>query len=285
MILVDGMGRSGTSLLGRLLDAMLQPQGYLYYYEPFHHPTPLGTLDDWQQMLGHVLLPDEEHQQLGTYLDRMQACAAASAQRVLWKEIRLTLKQDWLLCQRPDARVVHVTRDILGVLSSHRREEAPAWLKNHRRIWIDCLKEWGGQVDKLRQKRVPHLDLLDDLAERDEFELYGTVWALNEAFAWSLKHERLLCLRYEDLCRSPVETLSRVASFLDVEFARDSQQRAIEHLQQSEQQWDASGPGTGLPAGEMPQVWTSRLSKIEVERILGVADTVRRQLGYQEVEI
>lgn len=276
MIAVDGIGRSGTSLLARLLAIALEDQGYAYFYEPFFHPTPVGPYPDWEAMIGRVLAPGDADPELEGYLTRLQAAAP----KVLWKEIRLALKQDWLLRRFPDLRIVHLTRDIMGALSSHRRPDSPGWMDRHRRVWVDCLRAWSGQIAKLKAKKVQGLGLLEGLDGKDEFELYSAVWALNESFAWKLASPRLLCVEYEDLCLYPMETLDRISKFLAVPFERDAQDRALRHLTQSSREWDPSGPGAGRPLKEMSEIWRERLSPAEIASIQRSAGAVRKSLGY-----
>lgn len=277
MILIDGIGRSGTSLLGRLVAGMLEPEGWRYFYEPMHHDSPVGTLDDWTAMIGRVLRPEDDDPALESYIRRV---GEAGAGKVVWKEIRLALKQDWLLARFPDLRIVHLTRDILGTLSSHRRPGAPGWMDNHRRIWIAALAEWHTQAPKLRAKKVPHLGLLDRLDSMGEFERYAALWVMNESFAWRLRNARMLCVEYEDLCLYPLDTLKRIAAFLGAPFGQEAQDAALRQMRETMKEVDAAGPGAGVAPSKMPEIWRERLTPEEVRAILGVAGEARTKLGY-----
>lgn len=281
MILIDGIGRSGTSLLGRLLAMMLEPRGYRYFYEPMHHPTPVGTYPNWETMIGRVLPPGQADDELEAYIKRI--AAAAPEGKALWKEIRMALKQDWLLARFPGLRIIHLTRDILGVLSSHRRPDAPDWMDNHRKIWLAALDRWLEEPEKLKKKKVSGIESFKGarpLSARGEFERYAAIWALNEGFAWRLGHPRMLCVEYEDLCLYPLETLKRIAAFLGAPFEQEAQDAALRHMRESGKTFDPAGPGAGRPLKEMPEIWRERLSAGEIGKIVGVAGATRQRLGY-----
>ncbi len=280
MILLEGIARSGTSLLGRLMELLLRDEGYAYYYEPFHHPTPAGIFPDWKSMIGKVLAPGDSAPDFSDYLRSKLNSARA---KIFWKEIRLPLKQDWLLREFPALRIVHLTRDILGVWSSHRRLAAPDWMTQHRDIWVDCARSWSGQMETLKRKQVPHLDLLKTLEGRTEIESYAILWTLSESFAWHLDNKRILCVEYEDLCLFPLETMRRIAKFLGVPFGERLQHDTLRHLAESEKEFDPSGPGTGRSAKEMAEIWRERLTKEEIHAIAGIAGGVRSELGYPTV--
>jgi hypothetical protein len=303
MVLLDGNARSGTSLLARVMAGMLADHGFTYYYEPFFHDSPLGTYRGWEQMVARVAAPGDPEPELRRYISTM----AASAPRVFWKEIRLALKQDWLFDRFPDLRIVHVTRDILGVLSSHRRRNAPPWMGQHRRHTCEAVLAWRRQADKLRSKRVPHLEILERLPRlyvsyptlsryhvpwrwrfRDrilttEFRLYSAAWALNESFAWSLDSPRLLSLTYEDLCADPAPMVARLAEFLEVHVSDAVRAQCLAQIADTMQARDASGPGAGVPHADMPHVWKQRLQPRDIRSILHVSREVRRELGYPEI--
>jgi hypothetical protein len=281
VILLDGIARSGTSLLGRIMAEMLQPLGYHYYYEPMKHPTQAGPMQGWERMIGRVLSPGDEDAELAGYLDRL---GAGPAGKVFFKEIRLMLKQDWLLARYPELKIVHLTRDIMGIWSSHCRGDAPDWLEGHRLIWFQALQEWRIRMDCLRAKKVPRLRLLEKLDQYSEAEKYAALWTICEAFAWSLNHPRLRCLEYEDLCVYPLETLRQAAAFLAVPFDERIQQRALAQLRDSSRSVDPSGPGSGLPSASMPTVWRGRLAEADMTRIETIAGDFRNRLGYPPIE-
>ncbi len=277
MILLDGMARSGTSLLGRLVALILEPRGYVYYYEPFKHPTPAGPLPNWEKMMQRVLAPSDADEELESYIRKMES---GRPRGLFWKEIRLTLKQDWLLAQFPEMKIIHIVRDILGVFSSHRRSAAPDWMDRHRQIWSACLPEWKRQIESLRKKGVPHLELLERSAEWNEAEAYASTWTFNEGLIRELHSSRLMTVRYEDLCLRPIDILSNVAQFLGVPFDERLRQSVLEQISDSEVAHDPSGPGTGLPPEAMPEIWRQRLAPDEIDSILRVTDQVRRELEY-----
>jgi len=280
MILLDGMARSGTSLLARMMAGLLQPQGYAYYYEPFKHPTPAGPYSNWKEMLKRVLGPEDSDQELASYIRTM---ADGEKDRLFWKEIRLTLKQSWLLAHFPSLRIVHVTRDILGVFSSHRRPSAPDWMDRHRQIWSACAPGWKRQINKLERMGVPHLELLEKIEDRNEIEIYAIVWALNEAFATSLRSDRLLCITYENLCLDPGKIMTRIAKFLEIRVDEKMLSTLIAGMFSSGEDHDPSGPGTGLSPDTMPEIWRQRLAPDEVHQINGVAGQTRVELGYPKI--
>lgn len=275
MILIDGIARSGTSLLGRMMQSWLEPQGYAYYYEPFQHPTPAGTFEGWRRMIDQVLVPGDEAPELRDYLDRMRG---GRPKGVLWKEIRLALKQDWLLAQYPDLRIVHITRDILGVLSSHHREGAPEWMARHRAMWVAAFRRWNEQGEKLRLKGIKTEPIR---AGEGEDEIYSRMWVLNETFVRGIEGDgRLICIRHEDLCADAGGTIQKVAEFLGVPFTREERSAAEAMARETTGIHDPSGPGPGGDPGAIPEIWRRRMNSHEIEAIERVAGPTRQRLGY-----
>lgn len=283
-ILLDGIGRSGTSLLGRLMERILAPRGFVYYYEPFHHPSPAGRFEGWREMIAELPRAGGEDDApslvaLQGYMDSM----TASAPKLVWKEIRLALKQRMLLEARPELRIVHTTRDIMGVLSSHYREGASDWMPGHRAIWAECLLRWMEQPERLDALGVRPGLSAGAVRAMSETEKYSLVWGMNERFCLGIDHPRFMRIRYEDLCEKPFETLNGVAEFIGIELTDADRKVAREHLEQSGIEFDPSGAGTGLPSAEMPGIWRARLSPAVIAEIEGAAGEVRRLAGYPPV--
>lgn len=278
MILIDGIARSGTSLIARLAAMVLEPQGYAYYYEPLQHPTPAGRYENWREMIGRVIGPEEDDTELAAYIDQMNAGAGGG---LLWKEIRLALKQEWLLRRWPELRIVHVTRDILGVWSSHRREGAPEWMARHRAMWCEAARRWAEQGEKLKAMRVS-LPTDAIAAGADEAACYAAIWAANESFIAEIESERLYRMRYEDLCARPVDAMSAVAEFIDAPFSDALASRMREHVADALTQRDPSGAGSASSEA-MPEIWRARLAPDEIATIVRVAGGARRKLGYADV--
>lgn len=280
MIVLDGMGRSGTSLLARLMAKMLEPNGFTYYYEPFHHPTPAGELPGWREMLGRVLLPGEADLELEAYLRRMESVAGGN---VFWKEIRLALKQDWLLEHFPSMRLVHITRDIMGVLSSHRREGAPEWMAEHRRIWAIALANWAQERGKLESKGVALPLSFGRIKELSDIEQYALIWSLNESFVRRIYSPRLLRIRYEDLCAEPEATLRQISDFVGI-IMNNSMERSLRNeMQTSNEGVDPSGPWQAQTSLAMLEIWRKRLNIEDVEAIERIAGLTRHEQGYQSL--
>jgi len=278
MIVLDGMGRSGTSLLARLMARMLDSKGFTYYYEPFHHTTPLGELVGWREMLGRVLLPGDADLELEAYLRRMEVVAGGNA---FWKEIRLALKQDWLLAHFPSLQIVHITRDIMGVLSSHRREGAPEWMVEHRRIWAVALKKWAEQRKRLEEKGVILPESFDRIADLSDLDQYALIWSLNESFVQKLNSSRLLRIRYEDLCSEPGDALRQISDFVEIVMNKSMEMELRSEMQSSNEGVDPSGPWQAKSSVDMLEIWQKRLNIEDIEAIERVAGPTRRELGYQ----
>lgn len=281
-ILIDGIGRSGTSLLGRLMSIILAPRGYTYYYEPFKHPSPAGDLPNWPLMTARVLLPTDNDAELSDYLQKMERSSAAP---LLWKEIRLALKQDWLLLHFPEMLVIHITRDVLGVLSSHRREDAPEWMAGHRRIWLESFRAWLAEPGKLCEKGIASPPSLESLSIMSDLEIYAAHWAMNESFVKKLASPRLHCICYEHLCADPEHVLDSAAQFVGASIDSATRSLLTKEMADSESERDPSGAGTGLPPRDMPEIWKGRLTEAEIAGILRVAGDARSKLGYPPVEI
>jgi hypothetical protein len=281
MVLIDGVGRSGTSLLGRLASILVEPAGFTYFYEPFQHSTRAGTFAGWREMIGRVLAPGDRDPELEDYIDSMRRAAAAP---LLWKEIRLVLKQDWLLARWPELKIIHITRDILGVWSSHRRAEAPEWMARHRKLWCAAAQSWVKHAVKIRAKGIEIPPQAATLESDDETSWYAAMWTMNEMLTAKIANENFHRLRYEDLCLDPVGVMTSASVFLGVPMS-DQQSKSIrEHAADALRERDPSGVASATP-DKMPEIWRERLNADEIAKIVGIAGAVRASLNYPAVEV
>ncbi|MFN8623942.1 MAG: sulfotransferase [Chloroflexota bacterium] len=189
-VIIGGSPRSGTTLLRRTFDRhpgmCCGPESNVLL--PFK--VAIGPL-----AAGYGIPADELRAMLaaspsqGAFVDAFAARYAEMRGRARWAEkTPMNIRHlDWIMARWPEARIIHVLRDGRDVVCSMR--------EHPDRRWVD-----GAWV------KVPNTKSIEEHAKR---------WVADTATGMRWRGDpRYLEVRYEDLVRTPEETLARVLGFL-----------------------------------------------------------------------
>ena len=127
-----------------------------------------------------------------------------------------------------------------------------------------------------------------------QIDNYGT-WEQNIGSWWgalSQDPERLLCVRYEDLTESPIEKMTEIAGFLNLDRTDDQIRLAVERSsanemrkleKQTAHKWKALKDGDqniAFVGKAQPNAWESKLETEEVELIESKWKPTLERFGY-----
>ena len=129
-----------------------------------------------------------------------------------WKRAIATFTCQMFLDAYPEARTVHLVRDGRDVMLSRLN----ARMGNLARNALNRLVVFGDA--SLSTYRGRPLDQAVVEEYRNEIEMHHWVTAVSFGRRARQYGERYLEIRYEDLCREPIRTLSTVFEFLDLPF-------------------------------------------------------------------
>jgi hypothetical protein len=207
-----GCGRSGTTLLARLLSRHPQIAAYPYEANELWHPgsvpwnrTLPETLPIWFDPYAFTASSlarrtSKDDRRLKATFGIYQRLV--SGERFLNKSVLVTFMVDKIRELLPDSRFLHVCRDGRAVALSAARKEA-------KRI------EQFPQPYESRGIRWPFDALID------RFALY---WQAHVLEIETLKRQGALVegvdlheLTYEDLCADPAQELGRIAAFMQID--------------------------------------------------------------------
>jgi hypothetical protein len=229
ILFVLGSARSGTTFLNNVLDRWFDygmgPEGT--FIEPFHRR--LGRYGDLSRA-----------ENLRRLVEDVSRCQMLEIMRKKYRDSRkLDVTPAEILARVPEPSYTGVVYGVFRALAD---------LQGKHRVGNKNPGYWT------------HLDLLDDLFAdnaryiailrdgRDVFlSLQGTPWGRHSAYAAARRWcqaldaiesfrrrcapERFLLLRYEDLLRSPAETIDAIGSFLDVSLAPETRAAALAEAQ------------------------------------------------------
>lgn len=236
-IIVIGMHRSGTSMLGGLLTDIGFFPGWRLQDDGHHEALFFQKLNKWilrQASAGwddpegvrHLLDLPKARELIVDYLDlsvRSPRCAEFLGPRRYaryrsipalqepwgWKDPRTTFTLPFWLEVFPDAKVVHILRhgvDVANSLAIRRTKElerAAASYERRRRTYLVRARRTGFVVGP----QLVSLDAGLDLWDRYVSEAERHVTSLGD---------RAMELRFEDLLAEPEKTLGRLAEFADL---------------------------------------------------------------------
>jgi Sulfotransferase domain len=248
-VVVTGMARSGTSWVGKLLEA----SGQLVYineplnprHPPGHSPGVLNAAvshgyqyitaaneQGWLEAFQHTLalrysVRAELRRNRSPYdLARMAKYATSfragrlRGRRALLDDPYALLASEWL-ADRLGCRVVVVVRDPAAVAAS--------WAG---RGWTTDLRELSGQPDLVRDWLGPYRQELEGVAAGDPRDLAGRVGLL-----WRLLHlvvaeyerrcPRVQVVRYEDLAADPLPGFARLYADLGLAYGPRARQAVV----------------------------------------------------------
>lgn len=214
-VLLAGVGRSGTTWMGDLLNAT---NTYRVMFEPLHpdEGIDLGKrMTNWQYVRpenDNPTLARELRQMLSgrlhnAWTDKLNSEANARAKQILVKEIRLNFSLRWIHAQVPEMPIIYIVRHPGAVISSQIRM---SW-------------NWG-LFANLYQKLLAQTDLFEDhlsafegpmRAAQSEFEMRAMMWC---ATLYTLTRQfqpgEIAWVFYEDVVRNPVGESERLFRYM-----------------------------------------------------------------------
>jgi hypothetical protein len=223
-VFIVGMGRSGTTLLGRILAA--HPSvGFLNEPKALWHVIRddediIGSYD--AQRAGRLYLgaadADENVRRRGRALFAWYLRASRS-QRVLDKYPELVFRHSFVRAIFPDARFIIAVRSpwstlksVVGWSNSYADGSADWWGVRDQKwdvLWRQGVLERAGNCD---------LAALDLANEGDHHTRAALEWviAMREAVSLASVDRRACVVRYEDLLQNPREVVGRTLSFCEL---------------------------------------------------------------------
>lgn len=224
---IIGCGRSGTTILGKLLAQHPQVK---YYFEPYHlwavldHRTDVLSLyqrgDDAQLMLQ---AEEVAQQQKATF---PQLFHAAEGQHLIEKTPLNAFRIGYLRCLVPQAKFIHIVRDGIDVSQSIGRI---ATSSPYKIAGKPLLNQWWGVAEckwnTLIQEgeeagywpdEIPHLKTQQ---QRGAYEWLASLKAIDH---WKeTLGDNFLEISYSDLVSEPDATLTRICKFLALDLSQE----------------------------------------------------------------
>jgi hypothetical protein len=264
-VFIVGMGRSGTTLLGRILAA--HPSvGFLNEPKAMWH-----VIRDDEDIIGSYAAPGTGRLYLGTEdadeQVRRRARAlfgwylrASRSRRIVDKYPELIFRHAFVRAIFPDARFLIAVRSPWSTLSS-----VAAWSKSHASEGAD----WWGVGDQKwdvlwRQgilERPANSDLATlDLASEDDHHVRAAIeWVvtMREAVALAAADPGAQIVRYEELVRDPRETVRDALRFCELPQSSRTEGYACSIVSTDERRDDGKRP----PSSLLPDALTAAIDR------------------------
>jgi glycosyltransferase involved in cell wall biosynthesis len=224
-IFIVGCGRSGTTLLGDLLD---KHPTVRYRYEPYASWAAIGPVTDCLQLYSrgeHHCLLDASAVTPTTRERFRRLMSPASGFTLVEKSPINALRLGYLDAITPTARFVHIVRDGTDVARSIQQKAAV----NRRMAFRPALNDWWGVGDvkwsALRRDGVAvgyYSHEVGQLTTDAQRGAYEWLLSLREVDAWRERlGSRLVELRYVDLIDEPRTTIAALADSLGLSCPAD----------------------------------------------------------------
>lgn len=239
-IFIVGPHRSGTTLLYRVL-SQHPDLGYFNRYDKRFpgaprmaawltrltaHDQPMETQPIWDRSKrgdDDMLRAEHATPDISEWFRRRVATTLRlrGAPRFVAKYPRLSLRLDWLDAIFPDALFVHVQRDWRAVVNStvnrqaKRRRRGGGWFGVHHPGWQEM-----GELS------------MDVVATRQFVAVTETLETAAQHFAG-----RLFPLRYEVLCREPMDTLRGLLASLGLPWSADFERSVPTNIRSANLKW------------------------------------------------
>lgn len=212
-IVVVGVGNSGTKILGILVNELLARIGYpLYHYEPLYWSGTTGEA-------GIVPNPSavEEHK-------RFPLIADSSVTEWPWMDDFIENLSGLAKFIRAGSRIRFIERHPVKIIWITR--ELYSYLASMQKNFPRCLPDAGwhhrpGKYDDFKriQELYPDAGLRPDEEYRVEVE--AAWWHLHNSECRKVmdSSQKIMHLRFEDLCSKPASMMEKVAEFAGIPFS------------------------------------------------------------------
>lgn len=230
-VFVIGCGRSGTTILGDLLQSHPQTQ---YLFEPYHLWTAVDPRTDMLHLFQQhapaacVLTADDATPPIAQrFSATFGRIAAQSPSQVLIEKTPINaLRLSYLDAIAPGCRFIHIVRDGVDVARSIARL---ATTNTYRIAGKPNFNQWWGENDakwRLLSRDGASLGYHPlDTSRLDTEEARGAyewIVSLREVLRYRyMLGDRLIEIRHSDLIESPRDTLGRIATFTRIGARRD----------------------------------------------------------------
>ncbi|XAM01286.1 sulfotransferase [Phycisphaeraceae bacterium D3-23] len=202
-VLIVGCQRSGTTMLGRILDQMMPVDCF--------HETDRAAFGKDMRTLGAAV--------------RRKLVAGSDAQAVLFKPICDShLAADMMAEHGDDAKAIWIYRNWRDVTNSN----VTIWKGQWKQVYGDLLAGrdigWGWRHEGISDTAMQMLrdTYTDDISERDAASLKW--WVRNASYFDQGLHERgdVLPVCYEELVTEPAAQFGRICRFLGIPFDEEA---------------------------------------------------------------
>ncbi len=229
-VFVIGCGRSGTTILGTLLQS--HPQSH-YLFEPYHLWTAVDSRTDMLHLFQNApaacsLSADDATPEIAQRFNALFGrLAASSPSHVLIEKTPINaLRISYLDAIAPGCKFIHIVRDGVDVAHSIARLTGE---NSYRIAGKPHFNQWWGENDvkwRLLARDGASLGYhpfeAPQLQSNEQRGAYEWLVSLHEANRFrSMLGSRMLDVRYSDLTESPRETLSEIAAFTGLGARRD----------------------------------------------------------------
>lgn len=218
---VVGCGRSGTTILGKILSSHPQIR---YFFEPWHLWRAVDRRTDALQLFGAVeahMLMTENMSNSGIKIRFERLFFGGGKFLNIEKTPHNVMRIPYLETLCPDAKYIHILRDGYDVATSI---EKLAITNKYKLIGREDYNQWWGISDSkwkaLKADGIKAGYYTDEVASiADNFGKAAYEWLVSIGEAEKNKQrlgDRLLEIRYQDLVGNTEHTLSEIANFLNV---------------------------------------------------------------------
>ena len=226
-IYVVGTGRSGTTILGKILSVH---KDVVFLNEPkalWHYAYPdEDIIGSYSKAPGRLRLrPEDANDQTKAKLTRVYSgiLRFLGSKKIVDKYPEIVFRIEFVLRLLPKARFIAITRDGVDTCTS-----VTAWSEKHQTSanglhidwWGANDRKWKALVDELL---VEHLDLLefrDDLVRTvDHRDRAAVEWivSMREVQAVTSRHSSITTISYEALCTDADEAIDTILKHCDLE--------------------------------------------------------------------
>lgn len=226
-IYVVGTGRSGTTILGKILSVH---KDVVFLNEPkalWHYAFPdEDIIGSYSKAPGRLRLsPGDASDQTKAKLTRVYSgmLRLLGSKKIVDKYPEIVFRIEFVLRLLPKARFIAITRDGVDTCTS-----VTAWSEKHQTSAKGLRSDWWGANDRkwktlVDELLVEHRDLLDFrdelLRTADHRDRAAVEWivSMREIQAVTSKHSSITTISYEGLCADADETINALLEHCDLE--------------------------------------------------------------------